>query len=66
MNYTLICDGAYSSSKDQGGVGIIFLRGEEKILEYSKMFNILKIKNYIAPRGDGNLSYTRLLNSIPT
>lgn len=38
MNYTLICDGAYSSSKDQGGVGIIFLRGEEKILEYSKMF----------------------------
>lgn len=38
MNYTLICDGAYSSAKDQGGVGIIFLRGEEKILEYSKMF----------------------------
>ena len=38
MNYTLICDGAYSSAKDQGGVGIVFLRGEEKILEYSKMF----------------------------
>lgn len=38
MNYTLICDGAYSSSRNQGGVGIVFLRNEEKILEYSKMF----------------------------
>lgn len=38
MNYTLICDGAYSPSRDQGGVGIVFLRGNEKILEYSKMF----------------------------
>ena len=38
MNYTLICDGAYSFSRDQGGVGIVFLREGEKILEYSKMF----------------------------
>lgn len=38
MNYTLICDGAYSSSRDQGGVGIVFLKDDKKILEYSKMY----------------------------
>lgn len=36
MNYTLICDGAYSFSKDSGGMGIVFLRDNELILEYSK------------------------------
>ena len=38
MNYTLICDGAFSFSKKQMGIGIVFLKEEEKILEYSKMF----------------------------
>ena len=38
MNYTLITDGAYSLSRDQGGIGIVFLRNDEKILEYSKMY----------------------------
>ena len=38
MNYTLITDGAYSSSRDQGGIGIVFLKDDEKILEYSKMY----------------------------
>lgn len=38
MNYTLITDGAYSSARDQGGVGIVFLREDEKILEYSNMY----------------------------
>lgn len=37
-NYTLITDGAYSPIRDQGGVGIVFLRENEKILEYSKSF----------------------------
>lgn len=37
-HYKLITDGAYSSSRDQGGVGIVFLCNEKKILEYSKMF----------------------------
>lgn len=36
MNYTLICDGAYSSSRDSGGLAFIFLREGELILEYSK------------------------------
>lgn len=36
--YKLITDGAYSSSRDQGGVGIVFLKGDKKILEYSKMY----------------------------
>lgn len=36
--YTLITDGAYSSSRDQGGIGLVFLKNGEKILEYSKMY----------------------------
>lgn len=36
--YTLITDGAYSSSRDQGGIGLVFLKDGEKILEYSKMY----------------------------
>ena len=38
MNYTLITDGAYSSSRNQGGIGLVFLKNGEKILEYSRMF----------------------------
>lgn len=37
-DYVLITDGAYSSLRDLGGVGIVFLRDDEKILEYSKSF----------------------------
>ena len=37
-DYVLITDGAYSSVRDLGGVGIVFLRGDEKILECSKPF----------------------------
>lgn len=37
-DYVLITDGAYSSLRDLGGVGIVFLREDEKILEYSKSF----------------------------
>lgn len=36
--YTLISDGAYSSARDQGGMGLVFLKNGEKILEYSKMY----------------------------
>lgn len=39
MNYTLITDGAYSSKRNKGGVGIVFLKNDIKILEYSKAFN---------------------------
>lgn len=38
MSYTLITDGAFSSSRDQGGIGIVFLQGDTLILEYSKGF----------------------------
>lgn len=37
-HYKLITDGAYSSSRDQGGIGIVFLCNDAKILEYSRMF----------------------------
>lgn len=37
-NYTLITDGAYSPKLDQGGIGIVFLKNDEKILEYSRMY----------------------------
>lgn len=37
-NYVIYTDGAYSPMRDQGGIGIIVLKGESKILEYSKPF----------------------------
>lgn len=36
--YVLITDGAYSSARDQGGIGLVFLKDGKKILEYSKMY----------------------------
>lgn len=39
MNYTLITDGAYSSKRNKGGIGIVFLKNDIKILEYSQAFN---------------------------
>lgn len=36
MEYKLITDGAYSSSRDSGGLAFIFLKDDELILEYSK------------------------------
>lgn len=37
-NYILYTDGAYSSLRDQGGVGLIILKDNKKILEYSRMY----------------------------
>lgn len=34
--YMLITDGAYSSSRNQGGLGFVFIRDGTKIFEYSK------------------------------
>ena len=38
-NYTIYTDGAYSSVKDQMGIGIVILKNDRPILEYSKMFS---------------------------
>lgn len=35
--YRLFCDGAYSPLRNQMGIGIVFLKDNELILEYSKM-----------------------------
>ena len=37
-NYVLYTDGAYSSLRDQGGIGLIILKDDKKILEYSRMY----------------------------
>ena len=37
-NYVLYTDGAYSSLRDQGSVGLIILKDNKKILEYSRMY----------------------------
>lgn len=37
-NYICFTDGAFSSNRNQGGVGIIILKDDIPILEYSKMF----------------------------
>lgn len=36
INYECYTDGAYSSSRNQGGIGIVFLRNGEKVFEHSK------------------------------
>lgn len=38
INLEIYTDGAYSPLRDQGGVGIVFIRNGEKIYEYSKMY----------------------------
>ena len=38
-SYTIYTDGAYSSVKDQMGIGIVILKNDRPILEYSKMFS---------------------------
>ena len=38
INYECYTDGAYSSVRNQGGIGIVFLRNGEKIFEYSRGF----------------------------
>lgn len=37
-NLKIYTDGAYSSSRDQGGIGIVVLKEDKKVLEYSNMF----------------------------
>ena len=37
-NIVIYTDGAYSSMRNQGGVGIIMLQNDEKILEYSNKY----------------------------
>lgn len=38
INYECFTDGAYSSSRDQGGIGIVFIRNNQKVFEYSRGF----------------------------
>ena len=38
LDYVIFTDGAYSSSRDQGGIGIVVLRDGEKVFKYSKAF----------------------------
>lgn len=37
-NVTIYTDGAYSSAKDQGGIGVVFVKDGIKVQSYSKMF----------------------------
>jgi ribonuclease HI len=38
INYICYSDGAYSSNRDQGGIGVVFIRNGIKVFEYSKGF----------------------------
>lgn len=37
-NYSIYCDGAYSSIRKQGGSGVVILKNDKKVAEYSKTF----------------------------
>jgi ribonuclease HI len=36
IEYQIFTDGAYSSLRNQGGVGIVFIKNGEKVFEYSR------------------------------
>ena len=38
INYECYSDGAYSSARDQGGVGIVLIRNGKKVFEFAKGF----------------------------
>ena len=38
IKYECYSDGAYSSTRNQGGIGVVFFRNGEKVFEYSKGF----------------------------
>lgn len=38
-NYIIATDGAYSSKRNQGGIGIVVIKDGKVILKYSKMYN---------------------------
>ena len=38
LDYVIYTDGAYSSSRNQGGIGIVVLRDGEKVSKFSKGF----------------------------
>lgn len=38
IEYSIYCDGAYSSIRKQGGAGLVILRNDKKVFEYSKTF----------------------------
>jgi len=38
-NYTIYTDGAYSPSRNKGGIGIVILKDDKIVLEYSKSYN---------------------------
>lgn len=38
INYEIYTDGAYSPSRDQGGIGIVFIKNGIKVYEFSKSF----------------------------
>ena len=37
-NYVIYTDGAYSSTRNQGGIGIVILKDNKIVLQYSKMY----------------------------
>lgn len=37
-HYSIFTDGAYSSSRNQGGIGIVIIKNNTPILEYSNMY----------------------------
>lgn len=38
INYEIYTDGAYSPSREQGGIGIVFVKNGIKVYEFSKSF----------------------------
>lgn len=64
-DYELYCDGAYSSSRNQGGVGLVILKEGQLIREYSRMYkNTTNIKMELLALIHGLMSFTKPIDSL--
>ena len=61
-NYVLYTDGAYSSLRDQGGIGLIILKDDKQILEHSRMYK--GVTNNIMELGAVIIGLKAIKNSI--
>lgn len=65
MNYELYTDGAYSSSRNQGGIGFVILKDGELVASYSKMYkNTTNIKMELLAVIHGLMAFKKPIDSL--
>lgn len=64
-DYELYCDGAYSTSRNQGGIGIVILKDNKPVFMYNKMYkNTTNIKMELLALIHGLKVFNKPFNSL--